>query len=209
MTNTGQTAFSGNVAVQLLLSPTQAASSSEVTVGQLTKGLAIAVGKSKTVAITIKSLPANFTGSDYLLAQLTDPSGAVGLTASSGTVTIVAPTIDLTGSFAKLPSTVKAASGAAFTFNVTNDGNIAASGNLVIEVTPSTTTTLPAGAIPLQFNKNVKILPRKSTAFKIKGVIAPAGTSDYLIVQIDPSNTFNDSDLANNTVVSITTVAFS
>ncbi len=56
--------------------------------------------------------------------------------------------------------------------------------------------------------KSINIAPGKSTKITLSLTGLASGTSDFLIFQIDPNNTFSDINLANNVVVTPSVVTF-
>lgn len=101
LTNSGSSASSGSTTVTLYLSTSPTLDSTATPVAAVTRKLRVPAGRSVAVPVRLGSIPAGMTnGSYYLLARVTDASGAINSAASSGTVNIALPFVALAASLA-------------------------------------------------------------------------------------------------------------
>jgi len=206
--NTGTTTLKGLLSGTLFLTIGQNTANALGVSGAQGKKINLKPGKSVRIPVRITSVPAGTTpGNYFLMMQLTDPNGHLGNTFTSKPISVVAPTIDLTGSFAKVPATAKAGKKTTVTLNVTNNGTVPAKGALPIFIYAEPTPTLPqnrgtaTGSKPFRIN----LKPGKSVRLTLPNLLLPAG-SDFLVAQVDPTNLFNDSNTANNTFATSTPI---
>lgn len=204
VTLTTSAAFKGSVTVDVQFSSTGTFDSNNATVATLTRNLNLKAGRSQKFVVTIKSLPSGLVGAYHLVAQLTDPSGATSTAASATTVSIVAPTIDLSGSIAATPASAKAGRKTTITFSVANGGTIAVNAPLPVDVMASTTGNIDSTAVTIdEFSRHVLIQPGKTIRLQAVVTMPTTAGSYYLIIELDPQNTLNDMNLSNNTFVSL------
>ena len=141
---------------------------------------------------------------------MTDPSKLTNTGTTAATISIVAPTIDLSGAFVTPSKRAKVGHNAGITFSVTNNGTVAASGMLPIQMQASTTAGVSStSAVIDMLTKKVSIKPGKTIRIHVSKSIAATAGSYYLIVQLDPSNTLGDVNTANNTFVTATAIVVS
>ena len=210
LTFTATSAFSGTVTVNLQFSLTNSFNSANPTVATITRKLNLKAGRNLKVPVAVRSLPAGLSGTYYLVGQLTDSSDLTATAASSQTVGIVPPTIDLSGGFAFFPSSAKAGKKTHVTLGITNYGSVVARGSLPVEIFSSTSGALDSTAVLLdQIARPVAIQPGKSTKLVVVIPTPTTAGSYYLIAVLDPQNTFNDVSLTNNIFVSGEAVAIS
>ncbi|HEY2587421.1 MAG TPA: hypothetical protein VGI81_16875 [Tepidisphaeraceae bacterium] len=101
LTNSGSSVASGSTTVTLFLSTSPTLDSSATPVTAVTRKLRIPAGRSTSLAVPLKAIPAGMTnGSYYLLARVTDASGATNSAATSGTVSVATPFVALDASLA-------------------------------------------------------------------------------------------------------------
>lgn len=99
ITNGGSTVSSGTTTVTIYLSTNSTLDSSAVPVASATRKLRIAAGKAAVVQVPLRSLPSGMAnGSYYLLARVTDPTGATNAAASSATTNVSLPFVALAAS---------------------------------------------------------------------------------------------------------------
>lgn len=119
--NNGSTTYSGSTHLALYLSLSPTLDSTAVPVAGVARSLRIAAGKSVSVRISLGSIPAVTNGTYYLLAQVTDPTGATNSAATAATTSIAAPFVALAASLAAVgPNPIKAGA----TLAVRNAGNV-------------------------------------------------------------------------------------
>jgi hypothetical protein len=206
LTNTSASTISGPVTLSLLLSPDTAGSTVDPIAATLSiRRLVLKAHKSKTETLTIKSLPTSANGSLYLIALVADPAQLQNSAASSNALTAVPATVDLSGSFTSLPTSIRLAHPTALAFSVTNAGTVPATGQLEFQVYLSESGSIDSSALLIAdvTRPRGSIKPGRPLKIRLSKTIrqAPAGNY-FLIVQLDPKNVFNDSNIANNTIVS-------
>lgn len=196
--NDGTSAVKGSSEkIQLYLSPDGLLSDATAVSAAITKKVSLKVSQSESVPVTIKSLPTSLPAGTYqLVAAVTDSSGTSTATGSS--VTVAAPFVSLSGTVASVPGSVKPGKKVSVGISVANAGNIAASGTLEIALSarPSGTTGSADLSLPTVGVK-IKIKPSRSGKERLSFVIPsafPAGTYS-LVLQLDPNNAFNESNL--------------
>lgn len=190
----------GKVSAALVLSPDTSASDAVFTLASGHASLSLASGKSHAIPLTFaKSIPSSVGAATYnVLLTATDPTGATQTTMAQQLM-VVAPVVDLTGSFATAPTTAKAGRKVPFAFTITNSSaaNVAAVGSVQIEF-ESSPDGLLADASPLEtITKRVNLKPGKSQRLSVS--LALSATA-FVVVDVDPGNTAfpNDVNIANN-----------
>src|SRR2546421_8438045 len=105
ITNTSDATVTETITPALFLSTGTTIDSSAIALPNApAKAITLKPGKHVTIPIVLKTTPLDVpAGTYHLLAQVTDPNRQSAQAASDRTMTIVAPQIDLTGSFLKLP----------------------------------------------------------------------------------------------------------
>jgi hypothetical protein len=194
-------AVTGTVNVNVALSTTTSYSLHDTVIDSFLMKEKIAAGKSKSLRLRITKLPPGLAAGIYhLVFQVTDPDGGIVTTSSPGTIDIAAAQPELSGAFKKYPATVAAGKRLSASITLTNTGNVPAIVALPIIVDASTINIVDSTAAQLlSVNKKVKINPGKSIALQLT-LLAPATPADdYLIVQLDPSNTTGDVNAGDNT----------
>lgn len=210
LTNTSGITYDATETGNLFLSTGTTIDSSSIELpASISKTLRLKAAQHTFFKFSLKSLPSTVpSGTYHLLAQATDSSGNYSVAASSGTITIAPPQIDLSVSLLKFPSSAKGGAKFSETIVVNNLGNIAAKGSLPIVVDASPNGQLTGAAQLISTGKSINIAPGKSVSIRLSLTALASGTSDFLISRIDPNNTFSDINLANNIVVSPSAVTF-
>jgi len=208
ITNTSTGTINESVTVNLLLSNDPSGASGGTSVASVMRKVILKAGAFSNVPVTFHSLPANTTGTLYLLPEVTEPSGATGFSASSGTISAAAPFIDLAGSVFHVPATVKAGRKGVVTLSLVNNGNIVATGNLSIDLQASPNGTLgAAGSIDLgAVTRHVSIQPGRQLVLQFVETFPTTGGPYFIVANLDTANVFNDSNLSNNVFASATAV---
>ena len=205
ITNDGSGIVSGDVSAELFLSTSTSADSGSIPL--TSAGKTVKLKPKAKLSFNFKVAAISTAVPDttyYLVAQITDPSSNISDAASSSTVVVIAPTIDLSGVFAKQPVPGKTGK-TALTFTVSNAGNIAAVGPLAfnIETSPdgllddATTLSTPSKKINIKAGKSTKVMT---------SIALPAG-SYFLVIQLDPNDVFSDVDLGNNIFATLSSLA--
>lgn len=208
---TASSAFSGSATVNLELFPVGTFDSSFSTIATVTKKLKLKAGRTQRFPLAIRSLPSGLAGSYYLFARLTDSTGAVSIGTVVQPLTIVPPTIDLSGSVISIPRSGKASRKAIVRFKMSNSGTItAASAALPVDIFSSTTGTLDSTAVNIDdFTRRVAIAPGRTVVMQASVTLPSTPGAYYLVVEVDPQNTLHDVDFSNNVFSSVTTIAIS
>jgi hypothetical protein len=207
--NDGLGKTSGPYTFTLFASTDTTLSSDDSQIYTVSRSLNVAVEKNKTFIFRVATLPVNLDGSYYVLAQVSGGQGsAVG--ASGGAIAITPAHIDLSDAVLGAPPTGHLGQKIPVSISVSNFGNIAATGTLDVLFELSSTSD---GANPFQAaNVSTHINIKPSTTKKLHlRVLVPLGASSgnqYIIATVDPSDVFNDTNLANNVAISTAPVSF-
>lgn len=190
ITNTTGATVKGPVTVILSIDGSQVADESRT--------VNVAKNRSLSLPILIRTIPAGISGTFNVVAQVTDPGGTTTSSSSSGTVTAEPATVDLSGAFAHIPTSVKAGHKGTVVLTVAQGGNITAAGALEIHLTAtdtSTNTVVDLGTV----TRTVRIAAGRHVSESIPLTFPTSGGPFLLTATLDPNNTFNDVNLSNNT----------
>jgi peptidyl-prolyl cis-trans isomerase A (cyclophilin A) len=203
ITNSGGSTYTGSTTVQLYLSTSTSIDGSAIALPpQVTRTLNIPAGRRAAVAVNLTSVPASVPAGTYnVLAQVIDSSGTATVAASTSTLSVVEPQIDLAVSVARFTATAKSGKHFNETIKITNDGNIPATGTLPIVVETSPDGNVADATVLTTITRKINLAANRSLVIPLP-LVAPASGTDYLIFVIDPNNTFSDVNLSNNLVVS-------
>lgn len=180
VTNASASPVKGPVTIDLFASANGAIDNASVPVAHLTRTLAIQPGKTLPVPLPIKSLPATLPNGQYtLLARVTDPSSLVSDSTTGPQITVAAPFIALSETFAKLTLPASVAAGAKLhavaSVKITNTGNDTASGPTTVAIFLSTDGAIDNTATPIKsLTKSLKIKPGKSVVVSVPLTQLPA-----------------------------------
>ena len=127
-----------------------------------------------------------------MLVSVADPSGATTTVDTGKTFVVQAANVDLSGSFTKVPAVVKAGRNGSVQVLVTNHGNVEASGRLSINLYSSQSQNL-LGATEISASpaKPVHIKPGKSVKLSLVFPAGVAGSTYFLVAEIDPNDVFH------------------
>jgi len=197
----GNLAFSGIITSQLFLSiGTTIDTSSIPLTTPVAKNVKLKPHAQTPVKFSVKTIPAvPADGAYHVLARLTDPTGATATAIAPGTLTVAAPHIDLSGAFSKTPVPGKGGK-TNLSFTVNNTGNSPAKGPLAFSILSSPDGQLADAAPITTLTKTVNITPGKPTKVTANALL-PAGTY-FLLIQLDPNDTFHDANPADNVISS-------
>jgi hypothetical protein len=208
--NSGSDRLSGRATVTLYASPDGTFSSTDAQLGTVTKNLIIPAGSNKNVVIKVATLPQNLDGNYFVLANVVAPTETVE--GVSRTAIDVSPAhVDLANAITSVPAAGHLGSTISVTLDVSNIGNETAKGTLATLFELSTSAN---GANPFQvatLTKHISITAGKSELLHLRVPVAlgsPSG-NQFIVAVLDPSNVFNDSNLANNTAISAAPVSLS
>jgi cyclophilin family peptidyl-prolyl cis-trans isomerase len=188
LVNNTAAAETGTVTVSIYASTNGSVDSSSVLISTVHSKVKIAPGKSVSIPVAIKSLPANLSAGTYtLVSQTVDTTGAVSNAAAGPALTVSAPVHNLTESFAKLtvPTSVVAGSktNAVAVVTITNTGNVASVGLDHISLYASTDGIAADGTLIKTLNKKLSIKPGKSVNVTIPlGAYPLVSNGNYNIV---------------------------
>lgn len=207
---TASSAFSGTATVNIQAVPVNGFATTSSTVTTVTKALNLKAGRTLKVPLAIRSLPAGLNGSYYLIANLSDSTGGVSTAAAVQPITVVPPTVDLSGAFVTVPRTGKVGRRAIVGFKITNSGSITASGTLPVEIFASTTGSPDALAVSVaNFSRQVAIGSGKTIRMQAVVTLPSSAAVYYMVGELDPQNTLSDVNLSNNIFASATTISLS
>jgi hypothetical protein len=212
LTNTAATKFTGPITVTLYVSTDTAVSSDDTAVTTLTlSNVTLRAGASKVVKLKFSYPTGVADGGYYFVASVdaTATSTTPAQAATSATVAIAAPTVDLSTTFAGSQGVlVTPGKGADATVTIQNLGNVTAIGTVTISLYASTSTTLDASAqfltsIPL---RTIHLRAGRSMTLHIHFVAPqglPGGTYN-LIAATTSATTPADNNSANDTAETVT-----
>lgn len=169
----------GRFTVEVFISTNDTLDAGAILLSSVQKNLDLADGGSKSIIATVKKLPATVPdGNYYLLARVTDPSGATNLSASAKTVRIAAPFVSLVASVGGItPKAVAIGKPGSILVTLTNNGNEVGSGLLHLSLDPSADgETLLAGETLATYAKHVSLSPGKSHTYRLRFKIPTAAT---------------------------------
>ena len=211
LTNSLGTLFTGNVIVNLTLSNSPTGAPSDPIVGILHKKVKINGGKSAPFGvIIIRSLPANLTGTLYLIAKLTDATGATNVIAT-GSIKAAAPFIDLAALQVTTAPKARLGKKLAPVVTLMQNGNILFAKSVPAELFLSLNGSL-TGAIDLgPAAGHVVLQPGRKGVLHLTATIPSSvpANSYHVIAKLDPNNTLHDTNPGNNIVSSMKTVIVS
>ncbi len=215
LTNTGPATVKGKYTVTLYLdlgSTLDGAQTQIVTVNETLPS--VASGKSTTIKVKLGTVPNVAAGDYHLLANITGVVADAGgdLVASAGTIDVGPPVIDLVNVTALTsPASFSVKPGQSFKFSVqvTNNGNIPAKGSLPIDIAYSVNSN-GTPVIPLEaMRESINLAPGASKTYTFGLTVPkqfPLG-SYFMVSEIDPANTFNEINSANNTSTALQSLA--
>jgi hypothetical protein len=190
-------ASNAQATIKFFLSTSTTVDSSSNELGSpITKTIKLRKGAHISLKFASKSLPSSVPDNTYhLVAQVTENSGNSSVAASSKTITVAPPQIDLTGAFSRMPIPGKGGR-STLSFTVKNLGTTPADGPLTFNIDTSPDGELSDATVLSHPGKTVNIKAKKSTKIT-ESLTLPAG-SYFLLLQLDPLDHFQDVNLANN-----------
>jgi hypothetical protein len=196
VTNNSTDFVQGNITATLYLSSNGVVDANSVNVGSENASGYLRPYDQIAFPFKITSTPATMSAGNYnVIAQITDPDGNVVYVTSSLTIAISPPSIDLTGSFSKTPKPGKTGK-TNVSFTLLNNGNTTANGPLTFNIEQSPDGSLSDATYITDELVNINVKGHKTKKIS-KTIPLPAGTY-HLVIQLDPSNTFNDTNISNN-----------
>ncbi|HET6250077.1 MAG TPA: CARDB domain-containing protein [Tepidisphaeraceae bacterium] len=201
----------GKANVALFLSTDSTLSNDDVQVQTPSKiGLNIAAGRNHTYKLNVKMFPQNLNGTFFVIAELTGNGVNPVLGSSTATISVEQAFIDLSGAVTKTPSAGHVGKHIPVSVEVTNSGNILAKGPVSVAFSVSATPD-GASAVPLAtIVHHISLKPGKSSVIHFNVPVAlgsPTG-NQYVVADVDPSDAFLDSNLANNMTVGQQPITF-
>lgn len=210
--NTGTADLNDPVTVTLYVSTDDTLDAGDTQVSTITKTLKIKPGASKALKLKVANYPSVADGVYKLLVK-TSATGLADATATSGSsVTIAAPFVDLSGSFATpFPTAAVRGRKLSVPLLIQNAGNIPAAGTINVAIASSLTTEAPLGAPSITVPVKLKLKAASSKVVRLKLTVPDALTPDsyFLIATIDSTNVLAETDETNNVAVSGTSIIIS
>jgi hypothetical protein len=207
--NDGTGKFSGRTIVTLYASPDGTYSSVDAQLSGVTSSLSIPAGTNRTVFIKVAKFPQTLSGEFFLLANVITPTQTI-VGVSTAKVDVSPPNIDLSDAITSVPSVVHLGGKMNATLNVSNHGNETATGTLGTLFALSTNSDGSNPFTVATLTKHINLKPGATTKLHLSVPVAlgsPSG-NQFIVAVVDPSDVFNDSNLANNTAVSTSPVSF-
>jgi len=202
ITDSGSAAVTGNVTEKLFLSTSTSVDSNSIQLALITKHVKLKPHGHLQVPFKVATLPATVpNGTYYFVGEITDPSGNVVDVPSATTIAVEPPEISLSGAFAKTPVLGKTGK-ASLTFTVSNAGNTTATGNLAFNIDSSPDGLLSDATQITTSSKKINIRAGKSMKITTSAVL-PAGTY-FVVIQLDPSDAFNETSLSGTVFKTVT-----
>ena len=209
LTNSGTGIAKGPVTITLFTSTDQNLDDGDAQVTTMTKNVSIKPGKSKAFTIKYGHYPIVPNGTYWLLAQTSGAAAGVSTTTvSPNTIRIATAFIDLTGSFASVPSTVTNGKRATVVLDVTNNGTVQAKGRLTVNFGRSAQADGSNTEIVTNVVKSIRLDPKGHVLIKLSGNVDLSPGSFYMVAIIDPADAFHDQGGAPNVVVNPTPTQF-
>ena len=208
VTNTGQTAINGPVAVTFFVSSDDELDESDIQVGAVTKNLKLATGKGKAVKLKKLAFPANIEDGNYRILARIDSESQVAETdefnnyiLSGEQLAIGKPIVDYAATAGAVTGKLTPGGRATAVVTLKNNGNVDA-GTVDVALFASTNDTIgDADDVQLAVAPaKVKLKPGASKAAKIKITLPsnlPLGAYK-LVAKTDPANTVAERDDNDN-----------
>jgi hypothetical protein len=174
----------------------------------IVKPIGVKAGKSVLLPLQFLSPATLPDGSYFLAATVSGPGMASSTIVSSGPVTIVPPFVDLTSQIVQLPGSAVETGRrlSRMTVDVTNQGNVTASGKVAIEVFISIDGQLDETATPVNVSLPRLVHIKPGGSAKLAVYFSALSDVDpgqyYLLARVNPGRGINDRDAANNLAVS-------
>jgi hypothetical protein len=207
VTNMSSERVSGPVTIGLFLSADATLDAGDAAVTSSVRRLTLKPGQTKTVRMHVREFPAVADGAYHLMAQVTGPAGGGAVASGAPVLTVAAPFVDLTGSFARgVSGTVRPTGKTSATLLVRNAGNISAHGPGSVALYASSDTTLdPSADTPLVTRAlRLNLKPGGARAYPLRFALPAnlATGSHYLAASVDSANQVTESNEANNDAIS-------
>ena len=187
----------GNITVALFADTGTTLDGNQIPITSQQKTLAIQSGHHAVFIFKLTSLPANLPdGTYHIIAEVTDPSALTNEVATTQTITVAAPFVALAATVGPvLPASIAVGKPGSITVNVTNNGNINATGPLSITVAPSVSGTPIPGAVLATLSKSTTIKPGKTSKFAIHLALGNhAGRNVFAVRHSYARRRFDDGD---------------
>jgi hypothetical protein len=194
ITNTGST-FKGNATINLFADTGTTLDGNQLEISSSIRPLVLRANQHQTLLFSAKSLPGSLpAGTYYLLAEVTDPSGGVSLTATTQTVTVSTPFVQPVATvLSVLPHTIAPNRFGAVAVSITNDGNVASS-TLIATLSPSADGATPVSGVTLDtLQVRAVIQPGKKRTFilrfKVPSTLTAGTYFPYVLISLDGATT--------------------
>ncbi len=211
ISNSGTTSATGAPQIALFASTDGTLDPTDTAIGTVSAGnLKIANGGSKIVTLSF-TYPKTLANGGYFVLAAVDSTNVIAesnegnnVAASSGTIQIAAPVVDLAGKFGNLKS-LKAGKPVSLPLTIQNLGNIPATGTITVDLfssldaTPDGSDPVLASNIPVRIN--IKGGKSQTVSLRVPAGATHAGSA-FLIAKINSTQSITESTLGNNDVVS-------
>ena len=213
----GASPVTGPVGISLFASADQSFSGDDTMVTNVSKKLKLKGGKSKKINIKF-NYPTSLPDGNYSLLAVVDPGNSISESnegnntgVSPAPVTIAAPFIDLSGTFASsIPSALTVGAKQTVTLALQNGGNVPAKGPLTVNLVAAADATGSGGTPVGSISQNLNLKASGKKNLKIKYTIPQLTAGNYFLVGIiDSGGSFTESNKNNNIVASATPIAIS
>ncbi len=214
ITNRGKMIATGSTFIPIYASADQSLDSSDLQITQYSTRFNLRPGQSQSISILFK-YPAGFSGPMHVIASvnpadvIAETSYANDVAATSKAVMVAAPFVDLAGSYGQL-RTMRRSSPGTVPIKIDNLGNVPAVGSIPVDMYLSSDTTLDSADTLIAHIDSlpINIKPRKAKilSLPVRGTLPPAGHY-YLILQLNVPQGVSERNIANNTVVSGSTIS--
>jgi hypothetical protein len=203
----GDAVVADPVTVRLYVSTDASLGDDDTMIASVAKKLKLKKGKSKVLKFDVSRALAGAAPATYfILAKMSDASGATAIVTLGQQTIVAAPFIDLSGAVATAAGT-KFIQGktTSLVIDVANTGNVTASGSVSVAIAAG------AGGAPSSDDQavatvatKVKVSANSHRAIKLKfrlPTLSAAGDY-YFLATLTPGKGITDSDLTNNVLVS-------
>jgi hypothetical protein len=159
----------GAFTVRLFADTTEALDGNEQLLSTITRNLRLRQNASSAFNLRITNVPSSLpAGTYHLIAQVVDPTGAIGASFTSNTFVAAAPFVSLTATpLAVTPATIAADRTGWIAVAVKNNGNVQAAGPITITLTPSADGISSMPVVLSSLSTTARIAANKSRTYRL------------------------------------------
>jgi uncharacterized repeat protein (TIGR01451 family) len=168
------------------------------------KGVTIKAGKTLALVFPVIKLPPGLVAGSYtIIARTLDSQGSLSSVGVGSALTVTAPLIDLTGTVVMSPTFANVGQTFSLTLDLSNSGNIPATGPLQISfaLSDSLAGTDPFSLETVVTHINLKPGATMPAHLKVHVPLDATAGVGYLVTTVDPLNVFANPDPSKNTSV--------